>query len=270
MRSSARDGFLIVMLVLLGGSMIEPTDAVSQVAGTSTDAAGWSPTSSYLISAPTGRTLGSGELLVGVRSVGVGSGERQILGPMALLDFGLSDRITLMSGYWFQSVGDDQDGAAVVGATANLGSAAAPLSLQVQATLPINHYLDRRLSELSVTGARQWGDAGRALTLGGGWTGARSLCRPEWEGCRAEWHGTLFGLAGGYLSLTDHVQLVSENYLGRSGSLDTLTGIRAGFEDLTVGVALGCAAYAGMGFGADCDRGIQLSASYQLGLARDR
>lgn len=272
MHSRARSPIFIVTLMLLAGSMLIPRAAVSQVTDTSTAAETlrWTPNSSYLFSAPTGRTLGVGELLVGIRTVPIGFGDRQILGPMALLDFGVSDRVTLMSGYWFQSYGEDQDGAAVVGASANLGSADAPVAIQVQANLPINHYLGRRLSELSVTGVRQWGDERNALTVGGGWSGARSLCRPEWEGCEVEWHGNLFGLVGGYLSLSDHVQLVSENYLGRSGSLETLTGIRAGIAGLTVGVALGCEAYVGMGIGADCDQGVQLSASYQLGLIRER
>jgi hypothetical protein len=262
---------LTMVLVALVGIFSSPRTAVSQVTDTSAvaETTPWTPSTSYLFSAPTGRTLGAGELLVGVRAVHL-RGDRQILGPLALLDFGLTDRIALTSGYWFQSYGQDQDGAAVVGASANIGSADAPLAVQVQANLPINHYLGRRLSELAVMGVRQWGDASRALTVGGGWSGARSLCRPEWEGCQEEWHGNVFGLLGGYLSVSDHVQLVSENYLGRSGSLETLTGIRAGYEGLTIGVALGCEAYAGMGFGADCDQGVQLSASYQFRLIRER
>jgi hypothetical protein len=271
MLNKARCPILVLVLVVLAGSFSSPRAAVSQVTDTSAvaETPPWTPSTSYLLSAPTGRTLRAGELLAGVRAGRIG-GDRQILGPLALLDFGVTDRITLMSGYWFQAHGEDQDGAAVVGASANLGSADAPLAVQVQANLPINHYLGRRLSELAVMGVKQWGDASKALTAGGGWSGARSLCRPEWEGCQAEWHGNVFGLLGGYLSLSDHVQLVSENYLGRPGSLETVTGIRAGYGGLTVGVALGCEAYAGMGFGADCDQGVQLSASYQLDLIRER
>lgn len=267
MPNKARCFILISVLAVLSGSFSSPGEAVSQVADTSAvaETLRWTPSTSYLLSAPTGRTLGAGELLVGVRAVRVG-GDRQILGPLALVDFGVTDRITLMSGYWFQSSGEEQDGAAVVGASVNLGSVDAPLAVQAQANLPINHYLGRRLSELAVTGVRQWGDTSRALTVGAGWSGARSLCRPEWEGCQAEWRGNVFGLLGGYLSVSDHIQLVSENYLGRSGSLETLTGIRAGFGGLTVGVALGCEVY----LGTDCDQGLQLSAAYQIGLIRER
>lgn len=193
-----------------------------------------------------------------------------MLGPLALLDLGVTDRVTLMSGYWFQSYGDHQDGAAIVGASANFGSADAPLAVQLQANLPINHFLGRRLNRLTATGVRQWGDARKALTLGGGWRGAKSLCRPEWVGCEAEWHGNLFGLVGGYVSLSDHVQFVSENHLRGGGLLETLTGIRGGTGDLTVGAALGCQAYAGMGVGFNCHKGVQLSGSYQFELIRKR
>jgi hypothetical protein len=246
-----------------------PFTALCQVADTSAapEESQWLANPAYLFSAPTGRNIGQGEVLVGVRAIPV-IGDERILGPKVLLNLGVTDRITLMSGYLFQTYGDEfQDGEAAVGASVNLGSAEAPFAIQAEANLPINHYLGRRLGEVVITGARQWGDTRRALTAGGGWRGSRSLCRAEWEGCEQMWNGDWFALFGGYLSLNDNVQFVSENYL-RSGSIGTLNGIRAGIGGLTVDVAFGCRAYVGFGVGADCDDGLQLGGSYRLDLTR--
>lgn len=259
----ARTLLFAILLFLPAVSLAQTSNAPSDTASTRNAGpapADWTGNPSYLWVAPTGRTLGQGELLVGVRGVPDA--------PAPLLDYGLTNRLTLMSGYVFRSHGTSpegtpiQDGEARIGANLQVGSADAPVAIRAQAHLPINHWLGRQLGDVELMGVRQWGDARTALTAGAGWRGFRSLCRPEWELCTEDWHGNWFALAGGYMSLGDHVQLVSENYL-RSGSVETSTGIRAGARGLTVGAAVGCGAYAGMGVGADCS-GIQLNASYQL------
>lgn len=221
---------------------------------------GWAGTPSYLFAAPTGGMLGQRGLIVGIHGFPDA--------PTLRLDYGISDRVTLTSGYLFLSERDRQEGEALVGAGLQLGSSEAPVVLQVRANLPINHWLGRRVGNVTVTGARQWGDARNALTAGVGWSGFRGLCSPEWEGCTREWSGSGLGLVGGYLSLGDHVQLVSENYL-RFSSLQTSTGIRAGIGGFTAGVAFGCGVYAGIGMGAACE-GVQLSATYRVQFNREK
>lgn len=261
--------FLTAILFLPSASLAQTNDAPSDTASARNvvpATADWTGNYSYLWAAPTGRTLGQGELLVGIRFVPDA--------PAPLLDYGLTDRITLMSGYVFRSYGTSpegtplQDGQAKIGASLQIGSADAPVAIRAQAHLPINHWLGRQLGDVELMGVRQWGDARTALTAGAGWRGYRSLCRPEWELCREDWQGNWFALGGGYVSLGNYVQLVSENYL-RSGSVETSTGVRAGARGFTVGAAVGCGAFAGMGVGADC-RGIQLNASYQFRFNRER
>lgn len=248
------------LLLALTGAAAAQTDSVAAPRD-SVPEAGWAPDPSRLFEAPTGRTLARGELLVDASTIALGG-----FGPVPGLTaaYGVTPRLALRGGFQGSPDHRTEDGRVLVGAELGMGSDSAPLALRGEVEFPLDNEYGRRMGNVVLQGARQLGKAERPLVLGAGWQGFRGLCRPEWTGCRRDWSGSWFVLAGGAVPLGRHAQFVTENRL-RLGSITTTTGVRFGVGRVTAGVAARGLASGLFGGGVHLD-GLLVSASYRAPL----
>jgi hypothetical protein len=252
------------LLLALTGAAAAQTDSVAAPRD-SVPEAGWAPDPSRLFEAPTGRTLPRGELFVGA-SASTPFSPLGRVGPIPRLTaaYGVTSRVALRGGFQGSPDHRTEDGRVLVGAELGMGSDSAPLALRGEVDFPLDHVYGRRMGNVVLQGARQFGTPERALVVGAGWQGYRGLCRPEWTGCRSDWHGSTFGLVGGIVPLGPNAQFVTENRL-RIESITTTTGARFGVGRVTAGVAVRGLASALFGGGVRFD-GLLLSASYRTPL----